>query len=84
MEKQYSYSPKRLMATLPVTLFLLLAVDHAIAVTYSVKQGGTGDFTTIQACGDVVQAGDICMVYPGIYDERISNTEASYRFVQND
>ena len=39
--------------------------------TYSVKQDGSGDFTTIQACANVVTAGGTCLVYPGNYPERV-------------
>jgi hypothetical protein len=37
--------------------------------TYNVKQDGTGDFNTIQACANVAVAGSTCLVYPGTYAE---------------
>jgi hypothetical protein len=40
-------------------------------VTYTVKKDGTGNFTTIQACADVVKAGETCVVYPGTYQEHV-------------
>jgi len=39
--------------------------------TYNVRQDGTGDFTTIQACANVAKAGDTCLVYPGTYPEHV-------------
>jgi hypothetical protein len=33
-------------------------------------------FTTIQACADVVQAGETCLVYAGAYDERVRVTHS--------
>ena len=39
---------------------------------YNVKQDGTGSFTTIQACANVVKPGETCLVHTGIYDERIN------------
>jgi hypothetical protein len=38
---------------------------------YTVKKDGTGDFTTIQTCADVVRAGQKCLVYPGTYAEHV-------------
>jgi hypothetical protein len=40
--------------------------------TITVKKDGTGTYTTIQACAAVVQPGQTCLVYPGVYDERVS------------
>jgi hypothetical protein len=40
--------------------------------TYSVKQGGGGDFTTIQACASAIAAGDTCVVYAGTYAENVT------------
>jgi hypothetical protein len=48
---------------------LLLSGLRAEAATYTVKAGGGGDYTTIQACAKVAEAGDTCMVYAGAYDE---------------
>ena len=39
---------------------------------YEVRQGGGGDYESIQDCADQVRAGDACVVFNGIYDERIT------------
>jgi hypothetical protein len=48
---------------------LLLSLVPSEAATYSVKSGGGGDYTTIQACANAAVAGDTCVVYAGTYDE---------------
>ena len=50
-------------------LTLLLSAVRVGATTYTVKAGGGGDFTTIQACGREAEAGDTCVVFAGTYDE---------------
>lgn len=35
--------------------------------TLHVRADGTGDFTTIQACADAVNPGELCLVHPGAY-----------------
>ncbi len=58
---------------LVLLIFATTAVNTVFAAnTYHVIQDGTGDFTTIQACANVMQAGDTCVVHAGIYDERVS------------
>ena len=52
--------------------FVLLLAPPAQAANYSVKAGGGGDFATVQACADVAQAGDVCEVYAGTYDETVT------------
>ncbi|MBU0755634.1 MAG: right-handed parallel beta-helix repeat-containing protein [Planctomycetes bacterium] len=52
-----------------VTFFLSL---NAFGETYHVKQDGTGDFTSIQACVNWITAGDTCIVHEGTYHERIT------------
>jgi len=47
-------------------------MPYALAAIYTVKQDGTGDFTTIQACADTAQAGDTCLVYEGYYPEKVA------------
>lgn len=51
---------------------LLLLSWHAEAATYTVKAGGGGDYTTIQACANVAVAGDTCAVYAGTYSETVT------------
>src|ERR1019366_1182658 len=51
---------------------------------YRVKQDGTGDFTTIQACANVAQAGDTCTVYSGTYAENVTvsaGTAGAYKTI---
>jgi len=48
---------------------LLLSALRAEAVTYTVKAGGGGNFTTIQACATAMAPGDTCTVYAGAYKE---------------
>src|SRR5689334_1504382 len=48
-------------------IFLLAA--SADAATYTVKVGGGGNFTAIQACANTAVAGDTCTVYVGTYNE---------------
>jgi hypothetical protein len=53
-------------------ILVLAAAVPASAVTYTVKTDGSGDYTGIQACADAAQAGDVCEVYDGTYDESVS------------
>ena len=56
-------------------IFFVLSVffvNGIYGLTYSVKQDGTGNFTTIQSCANSAQAGDICLVYSGVYNENIT------------
>ncbi len=58
---------------LVVGLFLIVnSVVSVLGATYYVRQDGSGDFATIQACADAATQGDTCLVYPGSYDERVS------------
>jgi hypothetical protein len=34
--------------------------------------GGTQEYSTIQECANVIQAGQICLVFPGVYEERVT------------
>jgi hypothetical protein len=38
-----------------------------LATTYTVKSGGGGNYTTIQACSNTAVTGDTCIVYAGSY-----------------
>ena len=52
-------------------LLLLLCSLCLLAETYTVKQDGTGDFTTIQAAINYVVDDDVIFVYEGTYNEQI-------------
>jgi hypothetical protein len=54
-----------------LVIILLCAAVCVPATTYTVKQDGTGDFTTIQAAVNVLSHGEI-IVYPGVYHEYIT------------
>src|SRR6267378_2725910 len=51
------------------TLVLAVLVVSAGATNYTVKAGGGGNYTTIQACANATNAGDTCTVYAGTYNE---------------
>jgi|GEM_PF-1545245 len=59
-----------------VLLQLLLMPAAGQARTWLVKQDGSGDCTTIQACVDSAQVGDTVLVYPGTYEEHITISSA--------
>jgi hypothetical protein len=64
---------------------LLLLSWHAEAATYTVKAGGGGDFTTVQACATAMASGDTCTVYAGTYNEHVSlsaGAVAAYKTLQ--
>ncbi len=64
------------MKTISLIVLLLLSVLLS-AQTITVKQDGTGDFTTIQAAVDSAQNGDTVLVWPGIYVENVLIYEKS-------
>lgn len=51
-------------------LSVFLLVGSALALNRTVKAGGGGDFTTIQACATAMANGDTCTVFAGTYNER--------------
>jgi hypothetical protein len=55
-----------------ISLNLLLLGFRAEAATYTVKAGGGGNFTTIQACANAAVAGDTCTVFVGTYNEVVT------------
>jgi hypothetical protein len=55
-----------------VILFCLSGTARLEATTYTVKTGGGGNYTTIQACANVAVAGDTCVVYAGTYSETVT------------
>ena len=50
---------------------LVLAVS-ASAANYTVKAGGGGNYSTIQACASAMSPGDTCTVYAGTYNENVT------------
>lgn len=62
-------------------LIILTLLVSQVIFSVTVKQDGTGDFTTIQAAVEAVeQFGDIT-VYPGIYVENIVITDIEYELI---
>jgi hypothetical protein len=55
---------------------LVLAVSAA-AANYTVKSGGGGNYTKIQACATAMSAGDTCTVYAGTYNEDVTVSAGS-------
>jgi hypothetical protein len=51
---------------------LLVLSLCAEAANYTVKQTGDGNFSTIQACANVMANGDTCSVYAGTYNENVT------------
>ena len=63
---------------------ILLLSSMAFAVNKTVKAGGGGDYTTIQACATAISAGDSCTVYAGTYAESPSipaGTAGNYKTI---
>jgi hypothetical protein len=50
-------------------VLMLLAFSPVLATSKTVKAGGGGDYTTIQACATAAVAGDTCTVFAGTYAE---------------
>jgi hypothetical protein len=50
---------------------LVLAVS-ASAANYTVKAGGGGNYSTIQACASAMSPGDTCTVFAGTYNETVT------------
>ena len=61
------------LATQTLCCVLLLAVS-ASGANLTVKSGGGGNYTTIQACATAMSPGDTCTVYAGTYNETPSIT----------
>lgn len=53
-------------------IMILLITALAEASTFTVKAGGGGNYTTIQACATAMAAGDTCIVYAGTYNENVT------------
>lgn len=56
--------------------FLLCALP-SLATILTVKAGGGGNYTTIQACATAMAAGDTCTVYAGTYNETVTLSAGS-------
>lgn len=55
-----------------IIALLLIVTTTIFAETYTVKQDGTGDFTTIQAAIDYAVNDDEIIVYEGTYNEQVN------------
>ena len=60
------------LARLIVAFVGLLLPCGLHATTHTVKAGGGGNYTTIQACANATVAGDTCTVYAGTYNEVVT------------
>src|SRR5215472_1470790 len=63
------------LALLPIPL---------LATNYTVKAGGGGNFTTVQACANAMAAGDTCTVFAGSYNENVTvpaGTAGNYKTI---
>lgn len=54
--------------------------DPSEPSTRTVKQDGSGDFTTIQACANAAEVGETCLVLAGVYPEHPSTVRAGVTF----
>ena len=55
-----------------------------LATNSTVKAGGGGNYTTIQACASAMSAGDTCTVYAGTYNENVTvpaGTAGNYKTI---
>ena len=66
-------------ATLRNVVFIVIMCIYSwlLSTTITIKQDGTGDFTTIQAGIDASSNADTILVYPGTYYENIDYLEKS-------
>src|SRR5438132_450488 len=62
------------MKTIWWAFILVVSAVSASAGNHTVKSGGGGNYTTIQACATAMSAGDICTVYAGTYNEHVTLT----------
>lgn len=56
---------------------VLLRPIPLLATNHTVKAGGGGNFSTIQACATAMGAGDTCTVYAGTYNENVTVSSGS-------
>ena len=58
---------------LQVKLIALLIIALPLSAnTFTVKAGGGGNYTTVQACATAMAPGDTCTVYAGTYNENVT------------
>jgi hypothetical protein len=71
--RKFVPAPSRIQfyTLIAICLMSFLAVS-VHATTYTVKAGGGGNYTTIQACANAMSAGDTCTVYAGTYNENVT------------
>ena len=55
-----------------ITLILLTVATTLSATTLTVKQDGSGDWTTIQSAVNATADGDTVLVWPGTYYENVN------------
>jgi hypothetical protein len=70
---------ERMRRTLTLAIYIssllaavLLWPIPLLATNYTVKAGGGGNYTTIQACANAMAAGDTCTVFAGTYNENVT------------
>lgn len=71
------------LAARAIWCVLLLAVS-ANGANLTVKSGGGGNYTTIQACATAMSPGDTCTVYAGTYNENVTvpaGTAGNYKTI---
>src|SRR5258708_37611810 len=71
------------LAMQTICCVLLLAVS-ASGANLTVKSGGGGNYTTIQACATAMSPGDTCTVYAGTYNENVTipaGTAGNYKTI---
>jgi hypothetical protein len=65
--------PKKILKN--ILLFIILALvnfEPALAVGFTVKMDGNGDYLTIQDCANDAFSGDTCEVYDGTYEGSVT------------
>jgi hypothetical protein len=67
--KEFKLEAMRNKQLLLSLMILFLSALRMEAATLTVKAGGGGNFTSIQACASAMTAGDTCVVYAGTYNE---------------
>lgn len=79
--KRYSNFFKYSLAILVVTLLSTVSVK---AATYTVKQDGSGNFTSIAQGVASVPSGSTLMIYPGVYNEHVDIINKTVNLIGTD